>query len=240
MTHLAEQSILEARDGFPLEGSLRVHLDECVECRSRLEQAHARAAEIGSALGALDESFDVASARDAVRARLRAPRPRRSLVPLGRAAALLLVAAGAASALPGSPVRSWLVSSADDASASAVEQTPAAVAPQRAGVSVPAATGPLEVRLDGVPNGTVIDVLWVSDGSATVYANAESTFQSSPGAVRVEVVPGPVTVELPRSALASIRVNGRMYLERTPAGLSTPGPVTEAREDGVTFRTPAG
>ena len=69
MSHLTERTILELRDGVPVDADASAHLDECAVCRTALEEAEARSVDIASALTDLDEGFDVASAREAVAAR---------------------------------------------------------------------------------------------------------------------------------------------------------------------------
>ena len=69
MSHLTEGAILELRDGMPVDGEARAHLDACEMCRTALEKAEGRAADIASALTDLDDRFEPESAREAVRAR---------------------------------------------------------------------------------------------------------------------------------------------------------------------------
>ena len=99
MSHLTERTILELRDGVPVDADASAHLDECAVCRTALEEAEARSVDIASALTDLDEGFDVASAREAVAARLagrattagggRRPSARAPFWTLGRAATFL-------------------------------------------------------------------------------------------------------------------------------------------------------
>ena len=63
MSHLTERAILELRDGVPVDADARAHLGRCDMCRTALEEAEARAADLPSAPTDLDERFDGASAR---------------------------------------------------------------------------------------------------------------------------------------------------------------------------------
>ena len=42
MSHLTERTILELRDGVPVDADASAHLDECAVCRTALEEAEAR------------------------------------------------------------------------------------------------------------------------------------------------------------------------------------------------------
>ena len=84
MSHLTERTILELRDGVPVDADASAHLDECAVCRTALEEAEARSVDIASALTDLDEGFDVASAREAVATRLAGRGENRSNRPAGQ------------------------------------------------------------------------------------------------------------------------------------------------------------
>lgn len=158
---------------------------------------------------------------------------------LGRAAALVLIAAGALSALPG-PFHGWIPR--------IFPRGPALVAPRAAelgpsgqvGGRMEIAGGPLSVRLENVAAGTVIDVRRVAGRAVGVLAATGSEFSYGGGEVRAAVVAGPVTVELPDGVVpATLIVNGATYLFVGAGGIETPGPATETvGESLVTFRVP--
>ena len=248
MSHLTERAILELRDGVPGSAESRTHLDACSECQAALLVAEDRAEEIGTALADLDETFDVETARLSVRARLggdgRGEGPGDAEVvlnaarrlsfswPLGRAATLLLLTAGAASALPGSPVRRWIVG--PELTTEAVTQPTA-----RAGGRVTIDAGPIEVALDGVSAGTTVEVVWVAGSAVAVYSAPGSAFSYGEGRIEATISGGPVTVELPEAILpASLTVNGNIYLRSSSAGLEISGPVREQSDDRIRFMVP--
>lgn len=245
MSHLTERTILELRDGVPVDADASAHLDECAVCRTALEEAEARSVDIASALTDLDEGFDVASAREAVAARLagrattagggRQPSARAPFWTLGRAATFLLLTTGALSALPGSPVRDFISSrSLDPPAPSAL--MPAPIEP--VGMRMSVQDGPVIVELDQVPPGTSIEVLLVPGSSVAVRAAPGSSFSSAQGRMQATIVGGPVTVEFPDAIdEVSLTVNGRTYLSRKDGNLLF-GFAPEQDPEGTRFIVP--
>jgi len=255
MNHLSERTLVELRDGLPVDAELRIHLDDCANCRGSLSEVEARSATIDRALARLDEPIDAAAAKERVRARLAdsgsgsqaapstAARAGFSGWSLGKAAALLLLAAGAASALPGSPVRGWLTQQTGEGGSAnrveSVETGEPGKAVEPVGGRLTVTSGPLAVTLAEVPSGTRVEVRWVGGSAVTVQAAPGSGFRYAEGEVHATVVGGPVSVEIPRGITrVSLVVNGRTYLSRGEDGLETPGPVTERGEDVMTFIVP--
>jgi len=260
MTHLDEGQLLALRDDPALapDGTLG-HVEACAVCRGALADIRLQARAVARALDALDTNgWNFDGARERVRLRVSAHagaaadapslpgrRTRGAAWTLSRAAGLILVAAAGLSALPGSPVRSWIEQAMSPA---AVEQAPAAVeaepvvepaVAEAAGIRLPLAGGPLSVVLRGAAPGTEIRVTWIPGSEAAVFAPVGSRFTSGEGKMEALLVSGPVRVELPRSVLpVSLEVNGRIYIRNTAEGLNVSGPV-EVREDaGITFRLP--
>ena len=246
MTHLDEGTLVALRDGDEAEARVTKHLSACARCADTLADARDRSAVIAEALAALDDPVDTASAKAAARGRLDARRGEASRsrwwrAHLGRAAGILLVTAGAASALPGSPWRSWWVGSpgaptTEPSSGGEVAGPQSAAAPA---ISVPVAEGRMRVIVRGVAPGTVIDVVWVDGPSARVAAPSGSEFTYADGRAEVDVTQGPVRVELPRdAALTTLEVDGQLFLERSGARLEVPGPAVELSEAGIRFVVP--
>ena len=158
---------------------------------------------------------------------------------LGRAAVLVLIAAGALSALPG-PFNGWIPRVFSGGSPLA---TPIAPAPEPAGQvggRMEVVSGPVLVHLENVVPGTVIDVRRVAGRAVGVLAATGSEFSYGSGEVRAAVVAGPVTVELPDGVVpATLIVNGATYLVVDAVGMEVPGPATAAvGESLVTFQVP--
>ncbi|UCC73885.1 MAG: hypothetical protein JSV86_04810 [Gemmatimonadota bacterium] len=107
MQHLDEESIELFLSGELSESEshpIRRHLGGCQACVRRLEAARQQDQEIGALLGLLDHPVPQVDAEHVVRrARRRWRRPYIAAAGIG-----FLVVAGAASAMPGSPLRTWL------------------------------------------------------------------------------------------------------------------------------------
>ena len=158
---------------------------------------------------------------------------------LGRAAVLVLIGAGALSALPG-PFNGWIPrmfsGGPPQVASTAAEPAP----PGQVGGRMEVASGPVVVRLENVLPGTVIDVRQVAGGAVGVLAATGSEFSYASGEVRATVAAGPVAVELPDGVVpATLIVNGATYLVVGAAGMELPGPATAAGGEGlVTFEVP--
>lgn len=254
MTHLDEGTLVALRDGDA--GALAdvladAHLRACDACSEALHEAKRRAPVIAAALDSLDEPIDILRAKAAVRRRLDTQRGAQRIRAagwwrghLGRAAALLVLTAGAASALPWSPIRHWWTgapASAPMAEPGTGVATPSAPqAAPAAGISVGVPDGRITVVVSGAEPGTVIDVRWVERATARVSAPSGSGFTYADGRAEVEAAPGPIEVDLPRAAeAASLVVDGRVFLERIGAELDVPGPAVERTDARIRFVVPA-
>ncbi len=158
---------------------------------------------------------------------------------LSRAAVLVLIGVGGLSALPG-PFNGWIPRVFSGADVPDATPPPAAQAVAQVGGRMDVATGPVAVRLEGVPPGTLIDVRRVAGQAVGVLAGTGSEFAYGSGEVRASVVGGPVTVELPEGVVpATLVVNGGTYLVVSATGMDVSGPRTTPGEESlVTFRVP--
>lgn len=188
---------------------------------------------VADALATLDESFDVEAAREAVRARVAeasveaagspsiAGRARWGTQALARAAGLVLVAAVGVSALPGSPVRSWvgaLISGGEDAPVVAPTEVAPPLRTENAGIRV-SVTAPVRVRIFGLAPGEEVSVLWVPVGEVAVFAASGSRFSSGADGVEATVSHGPIRIELPVNVWPlTLEVGGRVWLRNLESG----------------------
>lgn len=248
-SHPTEAIILSVRDGEPVAGEVLSHLDECAACARALEEARDRAGMIETALAALT----VPAQAPGEAAEGPAPGERRGMAApsrprafrgalrtpwwLGRAALLLLIVAGALSALPG-PFAGWIPRIFSGAPPPEAPPAAAPELPGQVGGRMVVSSGPVAVRLESVPAGTVVDVRRAADGSVGVLAAAGSEFSYREGEVRASIAAGPVTVELPEGVVpATLIVNGGVYLVLAAAGMEVTGPSTTPGEASlVTFR----
>ena len=240
MTHLTEETILAVRDREPVADEVLSHISECAVCARALEDARARARAVEQALGALTVRRGRAIGAGRRRA-LRGTSRGASLTIrwLSRAAVLVLIGAGGLSALPG-PFNGWIPRVFSGADVPDATPPPAAQAVAQVGGRMDVATGPVAVRLEGVPPGTLIDVRRVAGQAVGVLAGTGSEFAYGSGEVRASVVGGPVTVELPEGVVpATLVVNGGTYLVVSATGMDVSGPRTTPGEESlVTFRVP--
>lgn len=246
MKHLEEGAILAIRDGMPVSSQARGHAEECSTCEGALALASQRASLVGSALGTLDTPVDVDGAKARVRARLDARRAaerprRRAYLPLGRAAALLLVAGGAAWAMPGSPVRDWVSSTDSDA---AVDSAPLEAVPAQAveggGIEVDMPAEGIVVSLSSVDGDSDVRLEWVDRPVARISAAAGSTYAFAEGRAEADVAPGPVVVEIDRAATSvTIEINGQVVFAGTASAATVTDGTASSTADGLVFPAPA-
>lgn len=243
MTHVDEGILLAIRDGALVSADDQLHVESCAQCSDALEAARARAQRIENALAGLDVPFDVDAAKERVRAQLdgtsepvrRAPQAPRHL---GRAAAILLVAAGAAYAIPGSPIRAWITgeNEATTSGAAATEESQEIVGGV---IEVPVTDQGIRVSIDGSRPGDQIEVIWTDASTARVAVPAGSSYSIAEGHVVASVTAGPVQVAFPRSAaVISLEIDGRMVLQRTDGTIDVAAEVLARDADRLILEIP--
>jgi hypothetical protein len=247
MNHMDEGTIAAIRDGALSSTDARLHLDACATCREALASATARAARIVDDLASLDCRIDVEAAKEQLRERIDSARG--AAVPwrgqpwyIGRAAALLLLTAGAAYAFPGSPLRDWISGESAAAGGQAELGDPLAQeAPESVGIGVDVPDGRIRITVRGMLPESELEVVWLDAPTAQISAAPGSTYSFAEGHAEATVTSGPVRIEVPRTAsMISIEVNGRMVLQRSGGGLALPGRVLEQDADRILFSIPEG
>lgn len=233
-------------------GRVRDHLADCAACRAVLAEQQQAAESFSDSLLLLD-----AGARPPSRW------PTRELAPAGgrrqgserhglrwrwgtlaRAAALILAAAGAASALaPGSPVRDWLgdlvrTEAAVKEGPAIAPEVAAPAAPAPAGVSVAPAEGRVRVVLEGFAPESRVRLRVVDRREARVRvegAHAMARFVVGSGELRViGGNDGTVWVELPRTAgEATVEIDGEVAVRVAEGQLQLHRPVADSLQEDV-------
>ncbi len=246
MMHLDEATLVALRDREDVPADAARHMGSCAWCADALEEVTVRKRKIHEILASLDEDGgDREAARAAVRARLdrqierrTAARPWWRPAHLGRAAAVLMVAAGAVAALPGSPVREWIAQptapaiSSDTPAASLQEAEPSAV-------TVPVEADGLRIRVSSLGPLDELEVVWIGGAAARVEAPAGSRFTYATGRVEALVAGGPVRVELPSAGgPLQLEVDGTPYLTRSGNELRVDGPVGNRSDERILFVAP--
>jgi len=241
MSHLVDGTIVAIRDGSLVDADATEHLGTCSSCQAALDDARARANAIERILSQSDDVVDLNAAKAAVRARLdarttRQSQSRRLRGYAGRAAAVLLVAAGAAYALPGSPLRDLIAPATPGPTVATGTEGGSQDVPSQGGIVVEVPDGRIRIVLSGLSDGEALDIVWMDAASARIVAAAGSSFSFAEGRAEASVAPGPVRVELPRQASAvAVEVDGRTYLRRTSGSLEILEPVSEVSEDRIRF-----
>lgn len=199
---------------LPVDGldAVERHLLHCTRCRARAAELEEYARAASGALGDLDPAGppDTDAALWGVRRRRAARRTKRQRHRLAAAAVVLLFAgAGAAVALPGSPVRSWL------AGGDEVGPTVEALEEDASGgaVSVAFREGRARVELHDLGSDVRVELRVIAGNRLQVEAPVDAVFETGPGRVRVSggAETGRLRVEVPRDALlVELAVDGRV------------------------------
>lgn len=250
MTHVDEVALVALRDGESVDPAVAAHVAACVPCRHALADARARARAIEELLSQTavgsPGGHEVERAKAGVRARLDAQRARErrtggSAVHLRRAAAMLLVAAGAASALSGSPVRVWLgIDPVEPSAHDAAVATPpvSTTPPGETVVLIPAADG-IDIELTQVVAGSEVELNWLTGTSAQLAGGPGARYTVGEGHAQAAAPNGPVQLGIPRSALhISITINGRRVYSGTSEEADV-GDVVRRSPGGLVFTVPA-
>lgn len=228
------------------------HLDDCAVCRGMVQEVRSRNDRVTLALEGLDTIPPTDFALAALKHRIReAAGPRFRIQGLGRAAAVaLLLLGGAASALPGSPVRHWISSgwnritgrNAPEQSTTPPAESPLpSLASEEAGAGIGVPGGVVELRVEGLPEGEEITVLLVEGDQAGIYGPATTRFRTEEGKIEAFVAEGGIRVELPRAVnRATVVVNGIPYLRKSGDNLEILGPVKDSASAEIRFLSGSG
>jgi hypothetical protein len=240
MSHLDEGAILTLRDGGLVSADAEAHLHHCSDCSASLALADERSIRIARALESLDVGADLEAAKERARAALddRTATRRPHVISrwhLGRAAAILLLTAGAAYAVPGSPFRDW-VNSRVGPSAGTETSVSSGSQDYAAGIDVAVVDGSIRISLTSVAEDTRLDVVWIDEAVARISGSAGSSYSVAQGSAEADVTPGPVRVALPRSAsLVVLEVNGSTILQRSESGLELLEEPVSQNDDRIVF-----
>lgn len=246
MDHMNEGLLQAIIDGELDDDSEGVrHVAGCEACAAALERQRERGERVARALALLDTPAPLERARSRV-SREVARRRQRTHWHLARAAILVLGFAGVLSAaIPGSPVRQWLVagwnqlslrSPGVEAPAASAEMEPEVTAESPAGVSIEA-LDEVRVSIRDLPPDAEVSVRLVPGARAGIYST-EGQYRSGPGTIEVTGPGSEVRVELPRTlARASVLVDGTPYLRKTGDALEVLGPGADTTATEIRFRS---
>ena len=166
-------------------------------------------------------------------------RERGSRRPLLAAALIIMFVAGAGAAIPGSPVREWLLRSFDSP-ATAEEPATIVEAPDSPGpsaISVQPRDGVVRIRITEPAPETLIRLRLLDRGAASVFSE-DGRYRTAPGEIEVlDAGPGEVVVLLPRSTpLARVELNGHLVAVKEGPDLRLLIPAADSSDAEVSFR----
>lgn len=258
MGHPADGMIRAFLDG-EATGNVRgiqAHVADCPRC-GELAQAQARALDsFSDALSLLDIAPRSEAARVRILQKHRETRRGKAIIRrnLPRAASFaILFTAGAAAALPGSPVRRWVAEGWDRLSEREDSTVPVpspsqagdraegpGARPATVGASTAVGLGGIELQVRDLSESASLRILLVEGSEAAIFAGEGTQFRTEEGRLVASGPPGDVTMEIPAGALrVTVIVNGETYLRKTEGGMEVLRPVRARTPTEIHFG-PAG
>lgn len=234
---------------------LQAHLEACPQCKGVAETLEAASAATARSLLLIDVEPRTQEVKKGIRAR-QEPRsgrgPRWYGMSLPRAASIaLLLTAGAASALPGSPVRRWVVQGwdaftgafqagreGDQPRGSAEEPavTPPEESPPETGAGIPVLAGGIEILVHDLPTDAELRVLWTDGEEAWIFAGEGTRFNRDGERLEAFSPPGPVRIEIPRNiGHLTLSLDGAVLLRKNGQELEILAPVQEQTPSEIRF-----
>lgn len=254
--HPDEGLILAFRDGeLPDEtADTGSHLEECPECAQVVLKQGEDSVALSGALSLLDTEPPTERARVrvlSVERELRSPwRHVRRNLPRAASFAVLLTA-GAAAALPGSPLRRWAAQGWESISgSSAAPALPAEGDPSPSiegsgsqgvvGATLPVSGQEIEIRVE-MPGGEgALWVILVEGTRAGIFAGEGTRFRTEEALLEARGARGEVRLEVPLGvSRVVVTVNGEVYLRKTGEELEILGPVTDRTPGEIHFALPS-
>ena len=237
--------------------TLRAHLAGCGQCRATAVSLEEASREADRALMLVDTDPRLQRSRRRVLAKQHAGYRRisRHSISLAKAASIALLLTGAAvSALPGSPVRRWIVEGwwaltgpaengpvGEDTGEGGA--TPEALLPEggilETGASIPSSTQEVELWIHDLAPVAELRIVWTDGEEAWIYAGEGTRFNLSGSRLEAFSPPGAVRVEIPRSLQkVVVGLNGNVLLRKSGGEVEIMGPVQERTPSEIIFESP--
>ena len=253
MSHFTEgvlQAYLDDEVAADARVQVSAHVSDCANCAARLQELRELNATFANAIGSVD-SGAISTISPAVLRKRAAKENWRdrwagSRRYLTRAAILILGVTVAA--VPGSPVRAWLVETwngltqDEPAAPPAVQESTVAPepGPPPTAFLVEPRAGTVQVMLQSPAVGTFVRVLLTDSDRVMLEASGGSTtarFRTSTGqAVVTGGDPGEIRISIPRNVDGTIELNGRRYVVKQGDALNFVGTGESQRgADGISF-----
>jgi hypothetical protein len=235
--------------------ALRAHLAGCGQCRAAAESLEEASWETERALLHLDTEPRPERSRNRIleKRRVGSPRVTGRSISLPKAASIALLLTGAAvTALPGSPVRRWVVEgwralAGPTEAGSGMEATgeeganPEALLPEpgirETGASIPASTQGVELWIHDLAPAAELRVVWTEGEEAWIYAGEGTRFNRVGSRLEAFSPPGAVRVEIPRSLEEIVlRLNGSVLLRKSGGEVEILGPAEQRTPSEIIFQ----
>ena len=230
----------------------RTHLDTCPRCAEAAAEQAADLQVLTEALALLDTDPPAQAARARILEETHARRKRVRMIrwSLPRVASFaVLITAGAAAALPGSPVRQWIADGWRNLGGTrgpVVTEALEGVGPspdegavegtERVGATLPVGQGGLELQVRDLSPLASLTVHFVEGNRAGIFSEEGTRFRTEGGRLEASDPPGDVTLEIPSGASPiTVVVNGEVYLRKTAGGLQILGPVQTRTPTEIRF-----
>jgi hypothetical protein len=263
--HPAEQTLLAYLDRelpFDERATVREHVQVCAACSGMLDELTAATRALADAISVIDVPAPALLASElegdlVARAlqELDAPVPtaatitplrrhRASRRPLLAAALIIIFVAGAGAAIPGSPLREWLVRSVELVTGGPSEEPSDPGTPFSGGgtaspaaVSVQPRDGLVRIIITQPAPETLIRVRLLDGGAASVWS-VEGRYRSAPGEIEVlDAGPGEVVVLLPRTVpSAEVELDGRLVATKEGSDFRLLIPAADSSDAEVSFQ----
>lgn len=220
MTHVDDGVLLAYMDeelSPVVRSETAEHLLACPRCHERLDELAAVDHLLEEGLAVTDRPAPAEQAYARFRRATAGERKRGRTVAgatfVKAAGLVLLLAAGASAAAPGSPVRNWIRATLVSRERAAASSNPAA---RMSGVSILPVNGRVDIAVSGAVPGTRLRVRTVNGPRATVTVPESRRlpeFRTSPGRIDVVGAADEVLIDVPSSATeVHVTVNGDPYV----------------------------
>ncbi|MFH1764785.1 MAG: anti-sigma factor [Gemmatimonadota bacterium] len=254
------QALLDGEVGGAEADALRAHLKGCLECRAGAEALEEASRKTTRALFLVDTEprFEDARSRVLAKSRQRGrkrPTAAGSSISLPRAASIALLLTGAVvTALPGSPVRRWMVQGWQALTESAQTDSglqepggagrdqgalPSGGGIPETGASIPSSTEGVEIWIHSLLPEAELRVVWTNGDEAWVHAGEGTRFNLVAGRLEAFSPPGSVRVEIPRNLeQVTLWLNGSVLLGKSGGEVEIVGPVQQRTPSEIIFEAP--
>jgi len=248
------QALLDGEVESTEADTLRAHLETCPECKAGAEALEGASQEMAQALLLVDTEPRLEEARSRFLAKRRAGTAWSSMSLPKAASIALLLTATAATALPGSPVRRWMVQGwealtelvrtdpgQEDAQGAGEDPTVFSSEGQmpETGAAILASSRGVEIWIHDLAPEAELRVVWVDGDEAWIRAGEGTRYNWEEGRLEAFSPQGAVRVEIPRNLeQVVVGLNGSILLRKSGGEVEIVGPVQQRTPSEIVFEVP--